>query len=200
MRKTRLFSYVVDHDTGDAPNPYFGFCTLCRCKYRKSQVKPRNVVELAEPGDWIVGTGGADLRKSAGHHKIVYAMKVDEKITRGDYFRRPTFSCKKPSMRGDGDQSRGDNLRPSNQFEAEEQYVLISKKHFYYFGNRAILIPLNEFRHLEKRGPGFRCDFNADYIEKFEKWITKHRRGKHGDPCKQSSFETRKAERCKSSC
>lgn len=200
MRETRLFSYVVDHDTGDSPNPHFGFCTLCRCKYRKSLAKPRNIVELAEPGDWIVGTGGANLTKSAGHHKLIYAMKVEQKITRSEYFRRPAFSCKKPSKKGVGDQSRGDNLRPENHFENEEQYVLISKKHFYYFGNQAIRIPLDKFPHLEKRGPGFRSDFGEDYIEKFQKWITNYKTGKHGDPCKQSSFEKMKAGRCKSSC
>ncbi len=200
MRETRLFSYVVDHDTGDAPNPYFGFCTLCLCKYRESPAKPRNIVELAEPGDWIVGTGGADLTKSAGHHRLVYAMKVDEKITRGEYFRKPVFFRKKQSRNGVGDQSRGDNLRPENQFEDEEQYVLISKKHFYYFGNRAIRIPLDKFPHLEKRGPWFRSDFGGDFIEEFQQWITTYKSGKNGDPCKQPSLENRKAGRCKSSC
>lgn len=200
MRESRLFSYVVDHDTGDAPNPYFGFCTLCLCKYRESPAKPRNIVELAEPGDWIVGTGGADLSKSAGHHRLVYAMKVDEKITRGEYFRKPVFSCKKRSTKGMCDKSKGDNLRPENQFENQEQYVLISKRHFYYFGNQAIRIPLDKFPHLEKRGPGFRSDFGGDYIEKFQKWITTYKSGKHGDPCKQQSLENRKAGRCKSSC
>src|SRR5208282_2571548 len=134
------------------------------------------------------------------HHKLVYAMKVDEKITRGEYFRKRAFSCKKRSRKGVGDQSKGDNLRPENQFENEKQYVLISKKHFYYFGNRAIWIPLDKFPHLEKTGPGFRSDFGEDYIEKFQKWITKYWSGKHGNPCKRSSLEKRKAERCKSPC
>ena len=35
-------------------------------------------MELAEEGDWIAGTGGADLSKSAGHGKLIYAMRVDE--------------------------------------------------------------------------------------------------------------------------
>ena len=200
MRNPRLFSYVVDHDTGDAPNPYFGICTLCRCKYRDSPRKPRNVVELAEPRDWVVGTGGADRKKSAGHHKLIYAMKVEQKITRGEYFRNRAFACKRPSIKNGDIHSRGDNLRPANQFEDKKQFVLISRRRFYYFGDKPMTIPMEKFPHLEKRGPGFRSDFNAEYIKNFEKWITGHKSGKHGSPCKQQSSEKRSGRRCKSSC
>jgi len=65
-RMPRLYSYVVDHDLGFAPNPFGGCCTLAKCKYGS---KRRNIVEMAETGDWIAGTGGADLSKSAGHGK-----------------------------------------------------------------------------------------------------------------------------------
>lgn len=82
----KVYSYVVDHDNGYGPNPYFGLCTLCRCKYRKRRdVKRRNIVELAEVGDWVIGTGGAS-KQSAGHGRLVYAMRVDEKPTRWKYF------------------------------------------------------------------------------------------------------------------
>jgi hypothetical protein len=80
----RLFSYVVDHDYGYAPCPFGGFCTLAKCKYGTIKCKNgtrRNIVELAEEGDWIAGTGGADLDKSAGHSKLIYAMRVDERIS-----------------------------------------------------------------------------------------------------------------------
>gem|GEM_PF-2314099 len=38
-------------------------------------------------GDWIAGTGGADPKKSAGHGKLVSAMRVDDKTTLGDFCR-----------------------------------------------------------------------------------------------------------------
>jgi len=50
----RLFSYVVDHDYGFAPNPSGGFCTLAKCKYKKEGKQRRNIVELAGRG----GRGG----------------------------------------------------------------------------------------------------------------------------------------------
>ncbi|MDP2998203.1 MAG: hypothetical protein Q8N47_12005 [Bryobacterales bacterium] len=134
----KLYSYVVDHDTGLAPNPHFGVCTLCRCKYRKCPTKPRNIVELAEVGDWVEGTGGADKKKSAGHGKLVYAMRVDKKLTREEYYTCPRFKA------------REDNEPPKGDSERHGQFVLISR-HFYYFGAKAITIP---FRKLEKSGLG----------------------------------------------
>ena len=174
----KLFSYVVQHDTGHAPNPYFGICTLCRCKYRKSENKPQNVVERATPGDWIVGTGGAS-KKSAGHGKIVYAMRVEKKIPRLEYYRNPRFAKKK---RRNGDK-QGDNLRPKNIFEETQQFVLMSRQ-YWYFGKNAISIPKSKFLRLEKRGPGFRSDFDEKYISRFTSWLMNEcKPGIYGEPC-----------------
>src|SRR4051812_16164435 len=121
-----LYSYVVEHDNGHAPNPYFGVCTLCRCKFREHRGNPRNVVELAEEGDWIVGTGGANLKKSTGHGTLVYAMRVDEKVTRDKYYADRRFQRKKWAS-GSYRQEQGDNVLPNSPFEQHEQYALVSK-------------------------------------------------------------------------
>jgi len=183
----KLYSYVVDHDTGRAPNPYSGVCTLCRCKYRKCPTKPRNIVELAKRGDWVVGTGGADKKKSAGHGRLVYAMRVDKKLTREQYYACPRFKA------------REDNEPPKDDFERHGQFVLISW-HFYYFGVSAIDIP-KKFPNLEKRGPGFRSDFGPEYIRRFVEWLEKgHKPGKHGEPCQKRVDKPRGGKTCKSSC
>src|ERR1700730_2476069 len=128
-----LFSYVVDHDRGYAPNPYFGFCTLCRCKFSKQPQRHKdNIVELAQLGDWIIGTGGANSQKSAGHGKLVYAMQVEEKLSGEQYYSMSCFRTKKPVRCGSYEQRRGDNENPRNSFEREEQFVLISRDRFYY--------------------------------------------------------------------
>lgn len=196
----KLYSYVVQHDNGQAPNPYFGVCTLCLCKFRKSLKKHRNVVELAKKGDWVFGTGGADLRKSAGHGKLVYAMCVTaEPITRGEYYASPQFARKKPLKNRSYRQSRGDNKRPRNRFEEHDQFVLISR-HFYYFGRKAVDIP-KRF-DLEKTGPGFRSDFSPDVIREIVKWLERKRKMRSpGDPCYQELSDKSKGSRgCKSSC
>jgi len=201
----KLFSYVVEHDQGHAPNPYFGVCTLCPCKYRKKRKGRENVVESATLGDWVIGTGGANPKKSAGHDKLIYAMRVDEKLTRQEYFLDRRFGKKKKRKSGAYEQQVGDNLRPKKPFEKHEQCVLISR-HFYYFGKNAIRIPKNKFPRLEKTGPWFRSDFKPAYVARFLKWLaneTGFKPGKHGDPCmkKVESYAGRKrSETCRSSC
>jgi hypothetical protein len=169
---TKLYSYVVDHDHGDAPNPFGDLCTLAKCKFGS---KKRNIVEMAEVGDWIAGTGGADLTKSAGHGKLIYAMRVDEKIPLADYCR---------SMNG---------KRIDAEHEAVEdgRYALISR-HFYYFGRNAIdlsEIPSQHLHHpFEKSGRGHRCNFTEEYVEQFAQWLQRtFKVGRHGPPCKPLS-------------
>ena len=166
---TRLFSYVVDHDYGVAPNPFGGFCTLAKCKYSKSG--RRNIVELAEEGDWVVGTGGSDTKKSAGHGKLIYAMRVDEKLPLAAYFHDKRF-------RGRPDNGEANRL---------DRFALVSQ-HFFYFGRNAISIdkiPKGHLIHpIEKKGPGFRSDFSQQFIDDFMKWLeSNYRVGIHGLPC-----------------
>jgi hypothetical protein len=85
----KLYSYVVEHDYGLSPNPSGGFCTLAFCKFSMSG--KRNVVELAKEDDWVIGTGGSGPL-SAGHGRLVYAMRVTKKLTLQEYFRDPRFA------------------------------------------------------------------------------------------------------------
>jgi hypothetical protein len=201
-----IFSYVVEHDNGEAPNPYFDFCTLCRCKFRekaedaRGRKLPRNIVELAKVGDWVIGTGGASKKRSVGRHgTLVYAMRVDEKPTRKDYFSDSRFAEKKRVDAGTYEQTRGDNERPRNDFERVEQFALVSQ-HFYYFGasaKSATNIP-KRFKCLEKTGPGFRY-VDPENFRPFREWLEKHYEpGKQGEPCYQEL--PKGAKRCKSSC
>jgi hypothetical protein len=59
----KLYSYIVIHDTGFSPNPFWGFCTLADCK--------PTIRRTANVDDWIVGL----TPKSKGN-KIVYAMEM----------------------------------------------------------------------------------------------------------------------------
>jgi hypothetical protein len=164
----RLFSYVVDHDHGFAPNPFGGFCTLAKCKHRFSK---RNIIEMAEEGDWIAGTGGVDLCKSAGHGKLIFAMRVDEKIPLREY-------C----------QAHGDDrIDAGPEDDEDERFALISH-HFFYFGRKAIDISEIPTTYLdypfEKSGPRYRCDFSEEFVEDFARWLKANFKvGVHGRPC-----------------
>lgn len=176
---TKLFSYVVDHDYGSAPNPFGGYCTLATCKYG-SKSKKRNIVEMAENGDWIVGTGGADLSKSAGHGKLIYAMRVDKIISLAEY-------CRGNS----GNRIDALDAIKYGLVEEDGRLALISN-HFFYFGRNAINIseiPKKHLRHpFEKKGPGYRCKFSVEFIKDFAEWLNaKFKVGIHGTPCKPRS-------------
>src|SRR5947207_192301 len=88
----KLFSYVVHHDYGLSPNPSGGYCTLAFCKYRRADGMP-NVVGLAKTDGWVAGTGGKS-KLSAGHGRLVYAMKVTDKLTLREYFRDHCFAVR----------------------------------------------------------------------------------------------------------
>jgi hypothetical protein len=190
----KVYSYVVEHDNGYAPNPYFRFCTLCGCKFEGG----KNIVQLAKEGDWIIGTGGANLKRSAGHGKLVYAMRVDEKLTRSEYFTDSQFEQKKPVKTGNYKQRHGDNEDPRYDVKEHKDFALVSR-HFYYLGANAIDIP-EGFKNFEKKGPMFRYVDSADFC-RFIEWLkTKYKPGIHGEPCGKVVDELNGSNRCKSSC
>ena len=96
-----LHSYVVRYDSGFAPNPFYGFCTLATCKppIRKSALL----------GDWIVGCGSNDRSVRRGGC-LVYAMRVTEALTFDEYNADSRFARKKPFRTGSRKQSSGDNI------------------------------------------------------------------------------------------
>jgi len=98
---TRLYSYVVRYDSGFAPNPFYGYCTLATCK--------PDIRRQASPGDWIVGCGSNDRKVRRGGH-LVYAMRVTEVLTFDTYAADPRFEPKKPYRNGSRKQSCGDNI------------------------------------------------------------------------------------------
>jgi len=177
----KLYSYVVEHDTGFAPNPYFGICSLAHCKFGK---KRKNIVELAEKGDWIIGTGGSSAR-SSGKGTLIYAMRVDEKLTLKKYYRDSRFKSKKPSNKS-FESNKGDNL---SEFKNNtDRYVLLSY-YYFYFGENAKKIPnkfkKNKAKALEKIGPAYKSKaFDKKYILDFVSWLEKkYFTGMNASPC-----------------
>ena len=141
---------------------------------------------------------GANKWKSAGHGKLVYAMRVDKKFTRWKYFTDSRFEQKKPVKTGTYEQTRGDNVQPLNDFEMHKQFALVSWQ-FYYFGAKAIDIP-GEF-NLEKKGPWFRYVDPADFCRFVALLERKYKPGKHGEPCyRVPADELKGSKRCESSC
>ena len=144
-----LFSYVVRYDSGFAPNPFFGHCTLATCK--------PGIRKHASVGDWVVGTGsgGAGVRRAGC---LVYAMRVTETLSTAEYWDDPRFQRKKPEMRYNWVAASGDNIyepmgpakwrqlnsyhskpdgTPNDQHEHRDtgvEWVLVSEDYVYYGG------------------------------------------------------------------
>jgi hypothetical protein len=164
----KLFSYVVDHDFGFAPNPWDGYCTLVHCKFGGSGGK-RSIVELAKLDDWIIGTGGSS-KHSAGHGKIIYLMRVDEKLKFKKFLKDPRFHGRADCV----DQGQGN------------KYALVAHRYYYYGKNAVSMAELPDqlSRGLAKKGPGFRSDYSEDKLMLLLKWLrARYEQGMHGDPC-----------------
>jgi Nucleotide modification associated domain 2 len=135
------------------------------------------------------------LKQSAGHGKLVYAMRVDEKLTREEYYNNPRFAKKKPTNTN-AEKSRGDNEKPISNFEKRDQFVLLSKR-FYYFGKDAI--DIREFK-LEANARGFHYVGQDDFLRLLD-YLQKHYElGKQGEPCGRVADQAKEIARCKSSC
>ena len=96
-----LLSYVVRYDSGFAPNPFHGNCTLATCKPRIRQYTKVN--------DWIVGTGSNARGVRRGGY-LVYAMRVTEILSTKEYWRDPRFQDKKPNLYYNWVAASGDNI------------------------------------------------------------------------------------------
>lgn len=187
---THIHSYVVRYDSGFAPNPFYGYCTLVTCK--------PGIRRSANVGDWIVGSGSADRSVNRGGH-LVYAMRVTEVMTIDDYGLDPRFECKKPYRNGSRKQSCGDNIyyrddgavtwyqRDSFHSQADGtthlghvardtgvNRVLISND-FVYFGGEGPKIPpdmKDQYgRSLCKTGIGRTTFDDSQLIMKLEQWV-----------------------------
>lgn len=186
----RLFSYVVVHDSGFAPNPFWGRCTLAACK---SQIRL-----TAHVGDWIVG-----LSPKSDGNRLVYAMRVTERMTLGDYFMDPAFAAKKPDFtRSDWLSRQGDNFyapgpdglqqlmsnhscadgsedEVHKRADLSGRNVLISDE-FWYFGGDGPHLPA-ELDSL-KVGRGHRGRFPESVVDEFAHFIGSLPQGVQGTP------------------
>ncbi|MFZ1146444.1 MAG: hypothetical protein WAN37_16420 [Bryobacteraceae bacterium] len=191
-----LYSYIVRFDTGFAPNPFFGYCTLACCK--------AGIRKAAKAKDWIIGL---TPRAQGKGNKIVYFMQVDETLTFDAYWRDPRFKEKRPNLHGGPVEKNGDNIyKPSRQHslgylqlpsDHSDQHckmrenagskdkdlgggrVLVSRR-FAYFGSNAMDLP-KELKALRVER-NYRCQFSAKVKEDFLHFAKKQKVGAYEAP------------------
>ena len=184
-----LFAYKITRDYGFAPNPFFGICTLATCK--------PNIRKSAQVGDWVVGCGSeAEGSKLSGF--LIYAMRVDEKLTFDKYWEDARYELKRPQMNGSLKVMYGDNIYHhdalTGEFVQEDSHhsypdgvrnelnyrrdtqadaVLVSRA-YWYWGGEAVPIPpeLGLLRGLPRGYRRFRERDHEGLIEKLEAWLS----------------------------
>ncbi|MHB1681058.1 MAG: Nmad2 family putative nucleotide modification protein [bacterium] len=189
-----LYSYILTYDSGFAPNPFFGYCTLATCK--------PVIRRTSDIADWIFG-----LSPKNNNYKLIYAMEITEKITFADYFIDCRFQDKKPNLNAENYVDIvGDNIykpSPNSTFQQlpslhsdgskeniktkerdlSGNYVLISDN-FYYFGSKPIDLPHDLLQHVII-GQGHRKltpDVKKEVIGQLLEHINKFKKGIHACP------------------
>jgi len=184
-----LFSYIVRYDSGFAPNPFHGFCTLATCKPR--------IRQQAQFNDWLAGTGSKAKPVSRGGY-LVYAMRVTEVLSTEQYWADPRFEEKKPDMYHNWVAASGDNIyerigpsqwrqlrsyhtqddgSPSDQHIRRDtgvERILVSDD-FVYFGAEGPKLPI-QFRDVGKLDllcshRNYRRVREEAVITAFEQWV-----------------------------
>ena len=186
-------------DTGFAPNPFGHSLTLATCK--------PDIRSTAREGDWIAGFTSKGLaRHDVGSERLVYVMRVAEKLLLRDYFRDPRFRDKIPGMVSLGPEAKaGDNIyRPlspeaesgadfeqlanSNHFARDHQrdvggkYVLVSDE-FYYFGRSAPAVPRDLRPEVPRGQSRYGQRSRSERAERFLRYVrANHEAGRIGQP------------------
>lgn len=190
----RLFSYCIPIDDGAAPNPFWGVCTLVVCK--------PVIRRVAQIGDWVVGTGSSNVNGQSFAGKMVYAMKVTDKMELRKYdhhcinhlsnkipdikhvdYERRVGDCIYSYLGGyECTQRQGVHTLENIDRDMGGENALLSD-HFYYFGKEAIDIP-PEFSVLVRQGQGHQSAKNQFILNDFVSWIEKEYEPNklYGDP------------------
>ncbi len=192
----KLHSYVIEHDLGFAPNPFFGACTLACCK--------PDIRKHARLGDIIMGTGSANVGRQ-GH--LSYWMRVELIINFDQFWSESRFALKKPAMRGSAMQRHGDNIyhrddetgawkwvdsfhsEPGGKYNAfnlrrdtgRTDKVLVGYD-FAYWGAAGPKIP-DELGDFVVKRQGWKCNFPPERLAAMQAWLdTQPERGYLGEP------------------
>ncbi|MCK5607443.1 hypothetical protein KAR91_36500 [Candidatus Pacearchaeota archaeon] len=173
----RVCTYIVVHDTGLAPNPFWGWCTLALCT-------PNHMGIKLEKGDWIVG-----FLSKARNNNLLYAMELYEILDFNDYYNTKRFSKKIPNIEGSWKERCGDNIYFKNNYgkwtqaktiyhrgmlkkDTKHPRVFIAKN-YYYFGDKSVAIPPC-YHSLVPNRQGVKCKHNQELVKAFFQWIDKN--------------------------
>ena len=194
------------YDFGFAPNPFGGICSIATCK--------PHIRKKATVGDWIIGTGAKGINLE---RRVIYLMKVTEKLLLEDYWNDPRYQFKKPILNGSLITIHGDNVYSKDEKgrwcqadcqhtnldatikeehikrDTRGKFVLLSD-HFYYFGDTHFQIP-DEFKSICSKSRDYhspKSEIETKCFEDFINWVsTNYHQGIHGEPIDWKEYRQR---------
>lgn len=188
----KLYTYIIKHDTGFSPNPFWGCCTLACCKPKIRESIGKNWQR--NNNIWVIGISP----RSRGN-EVIYIMKVTDCLTFPDYYEN--FPKKIPDFSKDTKYKCGDNIyKPRDDGNGFEQlrsfhshkplsddnwslhrsnaihdlngkYVLISNE-FIYFGNKTVPLFGDLKTLIVTRG--HRCRFDQEILDSVEEFVNSY--------------------------
>jgi len=189
----KICSYTLTVDSGFAPNPFHGCCTLAACT-------PNHMGARLDEGDYLAG-----FFTVRGEPYLVYWMKVDGVLDYHAYFTDSQFQKKKPNMNGSWIDRCGDNMYhrdPTGEWVQEKSphhhsheqkkqdtrhSVVYFGKTFAYFGKESCsqqnrLDPVLA-RTVLKKGKGIKYTRDSDpEFARYLRWLQSKPVGRHADP------------------
>lgn len=164
LRMTRIYRYILTHDSGMIPCPDDGMITLATCK--------PVIRRMARPGDWVVGFRPGSLVRGL----VPWAGKVEQVVNHGDYQR--THPARSDAVYRLAENEQFERLAPdyhASQAELERDtggpVLLFDPGWSFYFNGRPEPLPDDLF-HLAAAGRGHRVtEATPDMRERFEAWL-----------------------------
>lgn len=213
----KVCAYVVTVNSGLAPNPFHGVCTLAVCT-------PNHMRANLGINDYIVGISSVGISQKQGWYepRILYAMKIDACLGLDDYYAE--YSAKRGNRNGSYIEQVGDAIYKMNDRgnlehikESEEHLGLEEQdihgnrvfigENFWHFGAKSILLPDEKWaKNMPHSFIGIRYIYNTqnptnsrwsdDDFEQFLNWLNHYPKGIIGIPIDMASVDDESHQTC----
>lgn len=171
---TRIFRYILRHDTGMAPCIDRGLVSLATCKPK--------IRGSAQRGDWVVGFYPKEPRGL-----VAWAGRISRRVEIGDYeaeFRGRSDAVYRAKPNGTFKRLRPDYHPGANEIRKDisSPVLVFDPVSTWYFGNQPKMLP-DSLMSLAAKGRGYRVNGATDSdLASMRAWLETAPPGIHGAP------------------
>ena len=191
-KKNKIFIYKLVAENGGAPCVHKGMMSLCLCK--------PHIRQTAEKNDWIIGMGGRDKRLPELNDRLIYIMRVTDKIQGKDYYAPKSKYWSRPDCvykyddgkyswkKGSKYHSKSHLKNDLGEQDKYERALCLVGNHFVYFGNGEKKNPsIDLIKDIYNGLPrDYRKNHQVEIYNRLDKYIENifndFGKGTHGEP------------------